>query len=289
MRLTRWVCFALCLGLAGCGTGRTPVRVDPALALLVPNDTSVLAGIRMDVLRATPWYQKSANTPLPVLDELAKQTGLDVRRDLWEALLVSDGVHTAALARGRFSEQGLEPNIDRPGLTRAPYKGYTVIGNEQGAFAFVNPTSVVAGRPDSVKFILDQRPESKGPPIALWEMAGSIPADNQIWLAATGALPNSIPNAAKISSLVESVKAGADLRSGLKAFVLGTARTSEDARTLADAVRGFLSLARLSTRGGQPELLKLYDGVQVEQQDRTVRLHVALSQEAFDQVLGTFR
>lgn len=288
MRLTRWVCLALCVALAGCGTGRTRVRVDPALALLVPGDASLLAGIRMDALRAMPWFQKSANK-LPVLDELAKQTGLDLRRDLWDVLLVSDGVHTAALARGRFSEQGLEPSIERAGIARVPYKGYTLIGNEQGAFAFVNPTSVVAGRPDSVKFILDQRAESKGPPVALWELAGTIPADDQIWLAANGVLPDSIPNAAKVSSLVESVKAGADLRNGLKAFVVGTARTSEDARTLADAVRGFLSLARLGTRGGQPGLLKLYDGVQVEQQDRAVRVNVALSQETFDQVLGTFR
>jgi hypothetical protein len=93
---------------------------------------------------------------------------------------------------------------------------------------------------------------------------------------------------ARISSLVESVKAGADLRSGLKAFVLGTARTDQDARTLADAVRGFLGLARFSTRGSQPELLKAYDGVQVEQQNRTVRVNVALSPEVFDKTLGAF-
>ncbi len=293
----RWLCVLLCAGMLGCGTGRTgAVRVDPALTLLVPNDTVLLVGIGMDALRKTPWYQKSvADQPLPMLEEFANQTGLDVRKDLWEALLVSDGVHSAVLARGRFSEQGMEPNIKRPGMTRTPYKGYTLIGNDEGAFAFVNSTSVVAGRPDSVKFILDQRGQAKGPPAALWQMARSIPSDNQIWLAATGGFgglakgaprAGNLGNMARVFSMLESATAGADLRNGLKAFVHGAARTDEDARTLADGVRGLLGLARLSTPDNQPELLKVYDGIQVEQQERTVRVNVALSPEVFEKALG---
>jgi hypothetical protein len=290
----RWLYALLCAGILGCGTGRTgAVRVDPALTLLVPNDTVLLVGINMDALRKTPWYQKSV-VNLPLLDEFANQTGLDVRKDLWEALLVSDGVHSALLARGRFSEQGMEPDIKRPGMTRTPYKGHTLIGNDESAFTFVSSTSVIAGRPDSVKFILDQRGQSKGPPAALWQMARSIPADNQIWLAAAGGfgeLAKSAPrtgnlaNMARVFSMLESATAGADLRSGLKAFVHGAARTDQDARTLADGVRGLLGLARLST-GNQPEVLKVYDGIQVEQQERTLRVNVTLTPDVFDKALS---
>ncbi len=283
----RWLAVLLCAGLVGCGAGRTgSVRLDPALATLVPNDAVLMLGINMDALRKTRWYRESvAKRPLPVLDDFARETGLDARKDLWEGLLVSDGVHSVVLARGRFSDQGMEPKIDRPDVIRTPYKGYTLIGNGRGAFAFMNATTVVAGPPESVKFILDQRGRSNGPPAALREMAASIAAGNQIWLAATGGLTNS-HNLAKISSLAESVRAGADLRNGLNAFIVGTARSDEDARTLADGVRGLLGLARLTTHG-QPDLLKAFDGIQVEQQARTVRINVALAPEVFEKALAT--
>jgi hypothetical protein len=283
----RWLAVLLCAGLAGCGTGRTVgVRLDPALATLAPNDAVLMLGINMDALRKTQSYRNSlASRPMPVLEDFANETGLDARNDLWEALLVSNGAHTAILARGRFSDQGMEPKIQRPDFKRTQHKGYTLIGNGRSAFAFVNATTVVAGRPESVQFILDRRGESAGPPAALREIVASIPADSQIWLAATGGLPD-MQNMARISSLAESVQAGADLRNGLNAFAAGTARSDQDAQTLADGVRGLLALARLTTHN-QPGLLAVYDGIQVERQARTVRARLTLTPELFEKTLVT--
>ena len=293
----RCLLVLLCVSLVGCGSAQTrSVRIDPALALLVPADTILLAGIRMEDLRATPFYKKSVGQrSLPVLDSLAKETGLDPRKDIWELLFASDGTKTAILARGQFSSQGLEPRLERQGATRAPYKGYTLIGNEQGAVVFMNATTAVAGRPATVRAIIDQRGRSTGLPPALKQKISAIPAGNQVWLVANGgfgelakAAPNAgnLANLARIMSMLENVTAAADFRAGLSMFATGVCRSDQDARSLGDALRGLVGLARLSTPSNDPDMLRVYDGIQVAQQQRTVRVDVKLSQELLDKALA---
>lgn len=293
----RCLLVLLCVGLVGCGSAQTrSVRIDPALALLVPADTILLAGIRMEDLRATPFYKKSVGQrSLPVLDSLAKETGLDPRKDIWELLFASDGARTAILARGKFSAEGLEPRLERQGATRVPYKGYTLIGNEQAAVVFMNATTAVAGRPATVRAVIDQRGRSKGPPPALQQKISAISAQNQVWLAATGgfgelakAMPDSgnLANLARVFSMIENVTAAADFRAGLSLFATGLCRSDQDAHSLGDALRGLVGLARLSTPSEDPGMLRVYDGIQVQQQQRTVRVDVALSQELLDKALA---
>lgn len=293
----RWLLLLVCLELAGCGSAQTrSARIDPALASLVPPGTVLMAGIRMEDLRATPWYKTTVGQrPLPVLDSLVRETGLDPRQDIWELLFASDGTNIAILARGKFSPQGLEPRLERQGATRIPYKGYTLIGNEQGAVAFMNSTTAVAGRPAAVRSIIDQRGSSTGPPPALRQKIDSIPGQNQIWLVASGGfgeLSKSMPaegnlaNLTRVFSMIESATAAADLRAGLHLFLSGVCRSDQDARSLGDAVRGLVALGRLSTRSDEPDMLRVYDGIQVEQQQRNVRVNVALSQELLDQAMA---
>jgi hypothetical protein len=294
--------FGIVLGfvmLAGCGTAQTGAeRADPALAALVPGDSVFVAGVRMDALRATPFYKKwIANRPAAPLDELARQTGLDLRRDLGELLVVSNGQRTAVLARGKFSVNGAEPRLDRPGTARTPYKGQTLIGNEQGAVAFLNAGVAVAGRPDAVRWIIDQRGRSNGLPPALRDKVARIPAGDQMWLASAGGfgtfekdIPQNgnLANLGKVISMLESVTAAADLRSGLKFAANGVCRNEQDAKSLADALRGLVALGRLSSPDNQPELLRAYDGIKVEQQQRAVLLDATISPELADSLFARF-
>ena len=79
---------------------REPVArssVDPALATLVPADTAILVGAKLDKLRETPTYQKHfSQMSLPRLDDFARETGLDPRKDVWEVLFASEWFATAA-------------------------------------------------------------------------------------------------------------------------------------------------------------------------------------------------
>ncbi|MGA2327728.1 MAG: hypothetical protein ABSH05_15700 [Bryobacteraceae bacterium] len=290
----------LSLTLAGCGiTQLGSGRVDRSLAALVPADTTVLAGVRMDELRATPWYKKSVgDKPLPELDSFVKETGLDPRKDISELLIVSDGAKTAVLARGEFSRQNLQASINRQGGKRIPYKGFTLMGSEETVVVFLNSTTAAAGQPAAVRSIIDQRGRSTGLSPLLRQKVEAIPPHHQIWIVATGGfgdISKTVPqsgnfaNLGKVFSMIESLTAGVDLRSGLHLFATGVCRSDQDARSLGDAVRGLVALARLAAPSGDPDLLKAIDGIQVEQQQRTVRLTVAIPQDLWDKTVGKLR
>ena len=269
----------VCLALVGCGSAQTgSMRIDPVLAAMVPQDTLLLAGIRMEDLRTTALYQRwAAGKAAPQLDDLARRTGFDLRKDLRELLIVSNGKDTLILARGKF-------------LGAAP----PALGAEQATVEFLNSTTAVAGRPAAVRAIIDRRGGSGGPPLVLREQIRAIPAGNQIWSAAAGgfadlakAVPQSgnMVNIAKVLSMIDSFTAAADLRAGLKMFASGQCRNDQDAKSLGDAVRGLVGLGRLSTPDNQPDLLRVYDGIQVEQQQRTVRVNVSLSEQLLDRLM----
>lgn len=293
----RRLLLLVCLTLAGCGSSRTAGgRVDSTLANLVPGDTVVLMGAKMEELRATPWYKKTVvDKPSPELDSFSKETGLDPRKDIAELLLVSDGTKTAVLARGKFSKSSLEARIEREGGKRTPYKGFTLIGDEQNAVVFLDSTTAVAGQAAAVRSVIDQRGRSAGLPPSLRQKIDSIPAQNQLWVVAVGgfgnaskAVPQSgnLANLGRFFSMIESLTAGIDLRSGLHASIIGICRTDQDARSLGDAARGLVGMARLSAPADDPDLLKAIDGIQVEQQQRTVKLTVAIPQELWDKALA---
>ena len=98
-----FVTITVALTLAACKRTTPGALVDPALSGLVPADTTMLVGIRLEDLLKTPIYKKYlADRPIPQLDEFSKQFGIDPRKDLWEVLFISNGQESVVLGRGRF-------------------------------------------------------------------------------------------------------------------------------------------------------------------------------------------
>ena len=62
-------------------------------------------------------------------------------------------------------------------------------------------------------------------------------------------------------------------------------RTEKDAVNLRDAVRGIVGLGRLNVPENQPELLKVWDGITVDQQGRAVSIHADMTQELIDKIV----
>ncbi len=293
--MARALCLISLLVSLGCRPGGSgSVRIDPALATLVPGDAVFLAGVRMDAVRSTPMYRKwVANRPAPFLDNFARETGLDPRRDLWELLFVSGGAETLVMARGEFAPQGLEPKLEREGARRIPYKGYTLLGGEEAAVAFMNATTAVAGPAAAVRAVIDQRNRPAAPPVLL-DRVKSIPSHNQVWAVSGGspALAEKLPrrgnlaNLGKILTMLESSTIAADLRSGLNISANGVCRTEQEAGSLASALRGFVGLARFSAPRNRPDLARLWDLIRIEQQDRSVRVEAAISEDLLDQLFA---
>src|SRR5580658_4233483 len=105
--------------LAGCAR-KAPVgpKIDPALATLIPGDTTLLIGTRLEALERTPVYQKYlADRKFPQIDEFARQTGIDPKKDLWELLFVSNGKNKILLGRGKFANE-MEPRLEKNGAKR---------------------------------------------------------------------------------------------------------------------------------------------------------------------------
>jgi hypothetical protein len=276
MRLC-WICLVV-VALGGCGLRRpASVRIDPALATLVPADTVLMAGVRMEALRAAPAYRK-LGSPVALLGE----TGIDLN-NVWEILAVSDGRWTAVLARGRFSDTGLEPRAEMPGATRTRYKGYPLTATDNLAVAFVNPSTMVTGRPEAVRAILDQRGESSGPPQALEKQIELIPPGNQLWAVGVGSaeLAGAAPAAGNLANLgtalrlVDSFRVAAEVGAGVRVTAVAACRSQEDAQTLAGALRFFATLAGLKA-----------NGVQIVLDRSEVRIDASVPPELVDKLAG---
>lgn len=282
--------LAVTLTILGCSSAQIgSLRIDPVLAALVPGDTIMLSGVRMTELRATPLYNKLiAQQRLSDLDDFAKKTNFDPRKDVNQMLIASDGAESVVLARGNFKPQ------PPAGLTRSIYKGVTVYGKGEGAYAVLDATTAAAGTERAVRKVIDQKQSGRPGPSALLDRARALQGSGQLWFVSSGwgtlpdrmaGQPGDLSNMARIFRNVESATATADLGAGIALAAQGQCRTDQDAKTLADAARGMVGMGRLSVPENQPEMLKLFDGIKVEQQQKSIQLDVKIPPDLIDQLL----
>lgn len=174
--------------LCGCRpSASATVFLDPALSVLVPADTRLLAGVRLQRLRNTEARQQAASAPR--LLQFRKDMGLPRDSDVWELLISYNGTSWLAFMRGKFTEMGMEPHLDKPGASRLTHNGVTVLGDATGAVAFLNPTTAIAGHVEDVLRALDGRNENAGVPQPLQRLAAGIPSKYDLWFVATGQAP----------------------------------------------------------------------------------------------------
>ena len=118
--MRQFLLVALVAALAGCSKQPNlskSVYIDPALLSLVPPDATLMIGANLDTLRKSQIYQDHfANEVTAQLDNFARQTGLDPRKDIWEVLVFSSRTSTVVMARGKFSVAELEPKLSEQGV-----------------------------------------------------------------------------------------------------------------------------------------------------------------------------
>lgn len=282
MRKIALVAVALLILTACTPRASQTIKIDPALATLIPPDAITLVGVKADTLRSTEFYKRWITAhPQPQLEEFVKKTGLDPRKDIWELLVASDGKNTVAMARGKFSATGLEPTLTEAGAQRIAYKGYNLIGNEQAAVVFMNATTALAGPTAALRATLDRRESGAKPPKALLDRAATIPATSQVWIAATGPFDKLTLPVTRTGNLsvppqmfgaIQGVTAWADLSQGVDLTAKVEGATPDDAKKLQSAIKGLIGMGRLSTPTEKREFLRLCDSVAVEQQERVVQV-----------------
>ncbi|MBC7926381.1 MAG: hypothetical protein H7039_12055 [Bryobacteraceae bacterium] len=280
---------SLLLLLAG-GCTKQPsatVFVDPALATLVPSDTVMLAGIRVQQLAKTPfWTEYVQKGRVPVYEEFRKTTGLNPGKDLWELLVASNGRDSVVLVRGKFADMGLEPKLEREGAQRFSYKGFTLVGDEKNAVLFLNPSTAAAGPVPTLYRLVDNRNNVSGLPPALDQRVRKIPSTNQAWFSAqlgSGTLPELsasnagiFTNLARLAQSIDFATGAIDLRSQFDTKIDLEAKDGQAADRLGGAIRGLLGLGRLNTGSEQKEVLSIYDGMGVTKEDKVLHFTTAI-------------
>ena len=261
---------------------------DTGLASFVPPDTVALAGMRMDQVRATDLYKKlRAQSRFSELDDLKKKTGFDPTRDVTEMLIATNGKDAVTVARGHFTPSD-------PDAKKSAYKGYTLNLHGDGAYALIDGSTAVAGTAAAVRAAIDQYklgPTRSPGVVALLARAHALP-QAQIWAvsdspeAFAGLLQSgSAANFGKVFGQLDGLTFTADMSKGLNLVATGDCRTEQDAKTLGDAMRGLVSLGKMSVPQGQSDLLRLYDSVQVDQQQKSVKLVANVAPDLIDKLL----
>ena len=276
----------------------TSMRIDPAVATLIPAETRLLAGIKLDKIRDTPTYQKHfAQLPIPQLDKFAAQVGIDPRKDIWEVLFCSNGKDNGVLmVRGKFAPPDMEPKLEREGATRFAHKGYSLFGDERNAMFFMTPSTALAGSTTVLKAIIDNRDKGgAGIPAALKPLVDALPNDAQLWAAFDGIMVT-MPfredsNLGNVNTMIRSLNSGwvsADLRTGLDLRATGNCRDDASAKQIHDALRGVIGMGRLSTPDNQPDLLRAFDGIKVDQNGNILNITAQVPQDLVDKVADMF-
>ncbi len=277
--------------------GLAAERVDNVLARMVPDSSVTLIGMRMEQLKATPLFQKLvAQDKLPQLDQFARESGFDPRRDVRDLLIASNGKQQVLLARGTF-------HVNLPASAKKfNYHGYVIVTHagdarlEAGGFCILDSTLAAAGPLPVLEAALDQyKSGSRNNAAALLGRARSIAENYQFWLVTAGSgsiISENMPGPAggadfgRVFRSLQNASLEADLRSGLKAPGEGYCTSAQDAKMLADAARGMVGMGRLNTPENQPDLLRLWDGIKVEQVDKKVTLTTDIGQDLIDQLLN---
>jgi len=243
----------------------------------------------MSEIRTTALYNKAISQQrLSELNDFAKQTNFDPRKDVNDMLVASNGVESVVLARGNFKIQA------PPGLKKSVYKGVMLYGKAEGAYAILDPTTAVAGVESAVRKAIDQKQGGRPGAAALIDRARALTGTAQLWFVSNGwgNLPSrlsaeggNLSNVGRFFQSIQTASATADLRSGIVATASGQCRTEQDSKNLGDAARGMVGLGRLSVPENQPEMLRLFDGIKVDQKQRLVEVNVNIPPDLIDKLL----
>src|SRR6202795_1302564 len=111
--------------LGGCSRkpAETSVFIDPQFATLVPPDTTLLVGLRVENLVKTPIYQKyMSGGKIPIMCRFARGTGINPEKSLWNLLFISNGRQSFVLGRGKFADELMAPDFSKKGERRVGYQ-----------------------------------------------------------------------------------------------------------------------------------------------------------------------
>jgi hypothetical protein len=283
------------LALAGCSPlpEGTSVFIDPQFASLVPADTTLLVGLRVENLVKTPIYQKYlSGGKISIVDRIARGTGINPEKSLWNLMFVSNGKQSFVLGRGKFADELMAPDFSKKGVRRFGYQGFTLFGDDQQAMLMVNSSTIAVADTPTLRWLVDQRSSLTGLPERLNALTKEIPRQTQFWGAYLGGavdlpLTGNLQNVNKVLGLITNGTFYFDFSNGATGTLTGVAATSQDAQQVHDGLQGFLGLGRMMTPKTRPELARTFDGIQVMQEGQRVSVKITEPEDLAGTLIDT--
>lgn len=249
-------------GLAACTREDKGAHADRKLVRYLPSNPSILAGVDVHSLVASPLYQRHRAQ----LDGVRQgSAGFDPRRDVQDALVAWSSDLQAPVIVGKTDGNGA-------GLGHSPEKGVFIIGSDAG------------GGNSTIPAALKQKMEL-------------LPAKDQVWIVSDRPLPlDRVPLSSDmrsaLSNFVNNIRAfamGANADEGAHIYGEVICDSEAGAKRVHDALRGLIGMARLMTRDDQLDRLKVYDAIQVDQDHSVVRIHADWNQSEADAAIAVLR
>lgn len=300
MYLRSLAALAPCLLLFASSCNTRPAsssHLETVYEAYIPANATFLAGADVEKIRGTHIFQRVIGAAAgPELSSFTTQTGLDPQKDLSSIVTWSDGQRTVLLARGKYDEATVTKHLESHGMKRTSHKGANLFSDGSNSVIFLDGGLIAAGRTAAIESMLDSYDPARRLPIALAEQLQSVPANSEVWAVFTGGF-NRLPalsqggNLSNFLNVLDGVTGGSlglDLSQGLDVAAYIPCRTNDDAKKVHDAARGLIGIGRLGTGSKQPDLLKVFDAIQVNQSDSTVSISAKLPQDLADKFLDAW-
>lgn len=245
---------AVCL-TASCGRVAGPrPPVDPAMAACIPAGATLLAGIDLVRLRASPLYSSLPQSAAALVAPLGEARSL---------LVASDGKNLLVIARGPFRQAPAGAMLLGDGLAIAGTPNWT------NAAAVQHRT----GKPGAPDLVAD----------------AAEAAANPIWIAALGGRPLPLSgNAANLNRLLRAADhavIGVQLDDPVRVQATVVGRTADAARQVEETLRASITMtAAAESRHG--DVVAMLRAIQLSRDDRTVRATLSASPEQARRMLG---
>ena len=297
--------FALGAVLAACASSPEvqAAAVDASIYRLLPADSVAVFGVDLGAAKASPFYERlTAGVPVDGLEDWIAETGFDPRQDLDGVVgafyLAGDDTEGVIVARGRFDTILRSPRLDETMESSGSHRGVTIyqrrmsdgeVRGDSNSLAFLTDNLAVFGERDRVVNAVE-RHAAGGPSLAdnaeLSGRATDAQSSGQFWMVASdsGKMLQSVPSGGdqrqarilEIFATMSRMSLTADVVHGFELSFSGSCDTPENARTLAEAARGMLALARISLPVEEQDMLQLLDRVIVQDMGQTFEAQVAL-------------
>jgi len=257
MRVHAGMAVVLAVMAGGCGGGGPAPAIPREMTDCVPASALMVAGARLDTLRASPFYSR-----LPG----AARSFLEPMRDASVLLAAFDGSGILLVEQGHFRETP-------PGATQA------------------GPDLVLSGSPALVDAAQAQRRGGRHTDSALVAQAEGAASGHALWIAARGRvdlpLTGDLANLTRLLRQADFATLGLRLDPSPGVDFTAQCTSPEAARHLEETLRAFLSLTAAGV-ARQAALAAMLRGAEVKSDATSVRATLTAPPEVLPQLFDFF-